>query len=173
MSKSTNSKNTLANLVAEDMAAKAADIKAQKEFMATHKAVTLFAHDTGGGKVGYKNLKGQAVMAAYTLAGFESLGMATRKGKAVNKGSKARSRSDIAMLLGTRAPGYWLGKGWLAQGKGGITLTAQGLNVLTQRLEGKARPAYNTTVAAVNAVKDIMRKGGENDIGYTPIKVKI
>ena len=155
------------------------DNKAVEEFKRTHNKVTVYAHQYKNSKgkmaTGYDGIIGEKNQAAMTLSGFNILGMSKIKGNSVLKGEKARDIADIKMIMGKSAPGYWIRQKLLKEvSKDVYQLTAEGLNVLTTRLIGKAkRRAFNTTIEAVRLVTSIMRKGGKNDIGFNPTKITI
>lgn len=131
-----------------------------------------------GGKPGYKNLGLETYQAGYTHAALTHLGLIDYKAGAdhVTKGKKTRNRGDLALFMGTTAPGYWIKQGWLkADSKGQLGVTVSGLNILNERLQGRSkRQAFNTSPDSVALVLAWVTKGrGNKAVSFNASKVAI
>jgi len=121
---------------------------------------------------GYDSYGDDEIRAAYTHAGFVSLGLVVLKGDAYKVTGRAVNQA-VATKVAGRAVSYWISKGYLVKGLSGVTMTRDGAALLTSRFNAGSL-SYRTTRDAVRIVCHIMRTGdpaAAAKIGYIPVMI--
>ena len=118
---------------------------------------------------GNKEFGDQEIRAAYTHAAFISLGLVTIKGNEYSVTGRAVEKKTAENVAG-RAVSHWVSKGYLLKGANGVTMSREGAQVLSSRLNGTSL-SYRTSRGAIRLVCSLMRTGGKNNIGYVPVMV--